>query len=113
MNPSDHDKNAPKIEKGHPFHLVDPSPWPILTSLSILVLAVGGVLYMHHYNRMVFFIGLIMIIASACGWWRDVAAESNTQGLHTKPVQNGLKIGMGLFIASEVMFFFAFFFGYF
>eukprot|EP01037_Dinobryon_pediforme_P015598 gene15598-15746_t len=39
--------------------------------------------------------------------------EGNSPGVHTGAVQRGLKIGMGLFIASEVMFFAAFFWGYF
>ncbi len=111
------DKNAPhNVEhaaQGHPFHLVDPSPWPMLTSLSLLVLAIGGVLFMHHISKVVFFIGLLMLVGCAVGWFRDIIKESNTPGVHTKEVQNGLKIGMGLFIASEMMLFVAFFWGYF
>ena len=33
----------------HSFHLVDPSPWPILSAFSALNLTFGGVLYMHGY----------------------------------------------------------------
>lgn len=106
-------QNEQKSGGGHPFHLVDPSPWPLITSLSTLVLAIGGVLIMHDKNKIVFFIGLLMLILSAVGWLRDVSKESNTPGVHTLHVQRGLKIGMALFIASEVMFFVAFFWGYF
>ena len=31
----------------HPYHLVDPSPWPLVTAMSLLVLAYGFVLFMH------------------------------------------------------------------
>ena len=36
--------------KRHPFHLVDPSPWPLLASFSALSLTFGAVLYFHGYN---------------------------------------------------------------
>jgi cytochrome c oxidase subunit 3 len=98
---------------GHPFHLVDPSPWPLIVAFATLVLAIGGVLSMHKINHVVFYIGLALLLFSAFGWWRDVVREGNTPGVHTKPVQNGLKIGMGLFIVSELMFFVAFFWAYF
>jgi cytochrome c oxidase subunit 3 len=46
-------------------------------------------------------------------WWRDVVSESTFEGHHTSVVQLGLRYGMILFIASEVMFFFAFFWAFF
>lgn len=100
-------------KKKHPFHLVDPSPWPFATSMSVLVLAIGAVLSMHGVDHILFIIGLLAVVVTAIAWWVDVVKESNVKGLHTKPVQNGLKIGMGLFIASEVMLFVAFFWSYF
>ncbi|CAH2057165.1 unnamed protein product, partial [Thlaspi arvense] len=42
-------------------------------------------------------------------WWRDVLRESTLEGHHTKVVQLGPRYGSILFIVSEVMFFFAFF----
>ncbi|MCX7338115.1 MAG: cytochrome c oxidase subunit 3 [Alphaproteobacteria bacterium] len=97
----------------HPFHLVDPSPWPFVAALSILVLGIGAVLSMHKIDHGVFVLGVALLVATFVGWWRDVLMESNTSGAHTQAVQNGLKIGMGLFIFTEVMFFGAFFWGYF
>lgn len=115
VHPScDHGTNTHGTAKAsHPFHLVDPSPWPLIASLSTLVLAIGAVLSMHKLTHIVFYIGLLMLITTAFFWWKDVVKESNTPGVHTTAVQRGLKIGMGLFIASEVMFFVAFFWGYF
>ena len=37
-------------EQKHPFHLVEPSPWPALGSMAAFVLAVGGVLFMHGHE---------------------------------------------------------------
>jgi len=101
------------LPQNHPFHLVDPSPWPFVTSLSVLILAIGAVLWMHKIDPYVFWVGVILLMVTFAGWWRDVIREGNSPGVHTPPVQRGLRIGMGLFIASEVMFFGAFFWGYF
>jgi cytochrome c oxidase subunit 3 len=35
----------------HPYHLVDPSPWPLLTSFALLVMALGAVLYFHGFSN--------------------------------------------------------------
>ena len=34
----------------HPFHLVDPSPWPFIGSFGAFALTFGGVMYMHSYS---------------------------------------------------------------
>jgi len=81
--------------------------------MAVLVLAIGAVLLMHHIDHWVFVIGLILIGGSCFAWWRDVLREANTKGVHTQSVQTSLKIGMVLFIVSEVMLFAAFFGSYF
>ena len=96
----------------HPFHIVQPSPWPVVGSLSVLVLTVSGVLYMHGEPLWIIFPGLAMLVFTLIGWWRDVIAESFTED-HTAPVKVGFRYGMALFILTEVMFFFAFFWAYF
>ncbi len=98
-------------ERTHPFHLVDPSPWPIVGSVAALLMAVGGIVYMHTDFILLFLTGVILLLITFIGWWRDVVKESFVH--HTEVVRTGLRIGMLLFIASEVMFFFAFFWGYF
>jgi len=99
----------------HPYHLVDPSPWPLLTAFSALSLTTGGVLYMHSYSGGGYLLagGLISVIAVASAWWRDIVREGTFEGHHTLQVQAGLRSGMILFIVSEVMFFFAFFWAFF
>jgi len=46
-------------------------------------------------------------------WWRDIGVESGLLGLHTKLVEVGLRYGIKLFIASEVLFFARFFWAFF
>ena len=47
--------NSYNIQK-HPFHLVDPSPWPLITSVAALGTTTGGVMYFHGYNNGQFFL---------------------------------------------------------
>jgi cytochrome c oxidase subunit 3 len=97
----------------HPYHLVDPSPWPFVGSMSALVLAVGAILFMHHEGFWVMIAGFTMVLFTMFMWWRDVIREGEREGHHTPIVRVGLRYGMALFIASEVMFFSAFFWAYF
>lgn len=101
--------------QNHPYHLVNPSPWPLLTSFAVMTLLVGAGMMMHKMG-----IGTIVMLAgfastSTCCffWWREVLKEGRFDHAHTTAVQHGLRIGMALFILSEVMFFFAFFWAYF
>jgi len=100
--------------QAHPFHLVNPSYWPMLGAMSAFLLTLGTALYMHDYigGSFVLTFGLISVISTMILWWRDVILES-LQGHHTTYVQTGLKYGVILFIVSEVMFFFAFFWAFF
>ena len=97
----------------HPYHLVDPSPWPIFGAFSALVLAVGAILFMHSDTTWLLFAGFALVAVTMIGWWRDVVREATHEGQHTPVVQLGLRYGMVLFIASEVMFFAAFFWAFF
>jgi len=58
-------------------------------------------------------LNLILIIAIAWSWWRDVTREGTFENCHTKEVLTGLKLGIILFITSEVFFFLSFFWAYF
>ncbi len=99
----------------HSFHLVDPSPWPFISAFSAFFLTFGGVLYMHGYagGSFLWKFGLAMVLFMMFCWWRDIIREGTIEGQHTLSVQNGLRIGVLLFIASEVMFFVAFFWAFF
>lgn len=102
-----------ETHKGHPFHLVNPSPWPIASSISAFVVAFGLVHFMHKMGAGILEIGVLMLLTSAFFWWRDVSIEASAKGVHTDRVRHGLRMGMVLFIVSEVMFFAAFFGAYF
>jgi len=96
-----------------PYHLVDPSIWPLTGAISA-GLTVVGVIQAAHFGTYTFLtIGLLGVISTMFLWWRDVLKESRTPGMHSAVVRLGLRYGMMLFIASEVMFFVGFFWAYF
>ncbi|MCK0196440.1 cytochrome c oxidase subunit 3 [Ancylobacter sp. 6x-1] len=100
--------------KHHDYHLVEPSPWPFVISVSAFILAVGAVFWMHgQLTMLVMIAGLLGVIYTMVVWWRDIIREAEHQHLHTQVVQLHLRYGMILFIASEVMFFVAWFWAFF
>lgn len=109
-------KRLVKYER-HPFHLVDPSPWPLLTSVSILGLVLGFVMTFcstnSHTSLFFFFFVFCVFLFFLSRWFTDIIIESTFEGHHTSKVQENVLLGMKLFIASEVMFFFSFFWAYF
>ena len=112
----------------HDYHLVNPSPWPLIASIATTIMMIGAVVWMKGIapadgdplaaallsegKAALFFAGLAGVLLSAFGWWADVIKESRA-GDHTPVVQIGLRYGMIMFIASEVMFFAAFFWMFF
>jgi len=99
----------------HPFHIVDPSPWPFITAFSAYFMLFGASLFLHYYNvgLFLFLFGLVSLVSTMAIWWRDVIREATFEGHHTTYVKKGLKLGMILFIVSEIMLFFAFFWAFF
>jgi heme/copper-type cytochrome/quinol oxidase subunit 3 len=102
-------------EQNHPYHLVEPSPWPLMGAGSGFVLAVGGIMVMHGlpFGVLTTIAGLALILLTMFFWWRDVVREAQWQGHHSPVVQIGMRYGMALFITSEVFFFLAFFWAFF
>ncbi len=112
--------------QSHPYHLVEPSPWPIIGAFGGLLSTFGLVLYMHPstlggglepaieaLGLWTILPGIVVVMMTMMGWWREVILEATVQGHHNMVVRIGLRYGMGLFIASEVMFFAAFFWAFF
>ena len=100
----------------HDYHLVDPSPWPAVGATSAFIAAFGGISWMHHLYAgapLVFGLGVLGILYTMAAWWTDVVREAEFQGHHSRVVQISHRYGMILFIASEVMFFVAWFWAYF
>ena len=99
----------------HDYHILPPSPWPFVGSASATLMALGliawikgGVFGIEKGQWWLFATGLAGVLYTMFGWWRDVVKEANA-GDHTPVVSIGLRYGMVLFIASEVMFFVAWF----
>nr|YP_010464254.1 cytochrome c oxidase subunit III [Cteniopinus hypocrita]UUL71631.1 cytochrome c oxidase subunit 3 [Cteniopinus hypocrita] len=99
--------------KNHPYHLVEASPWPILGSLSALIMMSGIIKWFHMFNNSLLMIGAASMLMIMYQWWRDISREATFQGLHSYSVTMGMRWGMILFITSEVFFFISFFWGFF
>lgn len=99
----------------HPFHLVDPSPWPIVASFGALTTVIGATIYFHGYQGggLTLSFGFLTLLLTMLLWWRDVVRESTFEGHHTGLVQVGMRYGIILFIISEIIFFVAFFWAFF
>ena len=107
---------AQEQTRRHPYHLVEPSPWPILGGFSALLLASGLIAWIYHLifpPWVVFGAGMLGVASTMVFWWRDVIGEAEYEHAHTPIVQLSLRYGMVLFICSEVMFFVAWFWAYF
>nr|AWB36241.1 cytochrome c oxidase subunit 3 [Lactarius sp. (in: basidiomycete fungi)]AWX52920.1 cytochrome c oxidase subunit 3 [Lactarius sp. (in: basidiomycete fungi)] len=98
-----------------PYHLVDPSPWPILVSFSLLSLTLGAVMYMQGftYGGHLLSLGFTLTVFGMILWFRDIITEGTYLGHHTIQVQKGLTIGVVLFIISEVFAFLSVFWAFF
>lgn len=100
------------MQKTHPFHIVELSPLPILTSFALLLLTSGGVMFMHDYTggNYVLTAGILSVFICLYKWWSSVIIESKVH--HNDTVRLGLRFGMALFILSEIMFFVVFFWSF-
>jgi len=98
-----------------PFHLVDPSPWPLLTSFALLTMALGAVMSFHGFTNggYLLSLGFILTLSGMILWFRDVIIEGTYMGNHTSQVQKGLTIGVALFIVSEIFAFLSIFWAFF
>ena len=99
-------------EKNHDYHIIDPSPWPLLGAIGGIVMLSGTIFWMKGMTPAIGLIGLAIVLYTMYVWWRDVVAEGN--GIdHTPVVSIGLRMGFIMFIMSEVMFFAAWFWAFF
>jgi cytochrome c oxidase subunit 3 len=99
----------------HDYHLVPLSPWPIVIAFLLLLTAIGAVMFMHGHFAGDFLLpaGLLAVVFCMYRWWCDVVHEARVDKAHKPVVQKGLRLGMVLFILSEIMFFVAFFWAFF
>ncbi len=61
----------------HPFHLVENSPWPLITSISLLTFTFSAVLAFHNqtFGGYLLLIGFISVASSMFFWFTDVIRE--------------------------------------
>jgi cytochrome c oxidase subunit 3 len=104
----------------HPFHLVNPSPWPIFVAIFLLSTIFFLIGFFHEefihsclFFQNIYFFSIFIFFISIIAWFNDIILESTFEGHHTIRVQKGLRYGIGLFIISEVFFFLAFFWAFF
>lgn len=96
----------------HPFHLVTPSPWPLLVSCFLFISFSGFVAYLHLSLLFPFLLSLMGLVCSVILWFWSIILEGTYLGFHTHRVRSGLRLGFVLFIISEVFFFVSFFWAY-
>lgn len=117
MNNKNNDKKKSSIfntKPSHFWHLVNPSPWPLVVAFSSLNTFMGLVLtFMGAKTGLIVYIcGFFFLVCSTTCWFEEIVSEAKINGTLTEEVKLGLKLGMLLFIVSEIMFFFAFFWAY-
>ena len=98
--------------KNHDYHILPPSILPLLGAIGGFIMLFGAVLWMHGITPYMFWGGLVLTLYTMYDWWAKVVAESRI-GDHTPVVRIGLRYGFILFVMSEIMFFFAWFWSFF
>jgi cytochrome c oxidase subunit 3 len=97
-----------------PWHLVRPSIWPLIGAKAAGLMMAGAVVFMHkdkisfggmsiEFGWVTPFIGFVGVLAVMFFWWRDIVHEAVVEKAHSPQVGIGLRYGMILFIASEVV----------
>jgi cytochrome c oxidase subunit 3 len=96
-----------------PFHVLEYSPWPFLVAVGVLAITCGAAAWFHNHGALCLIIGLTLTTLTSIIWWRDVIREGTYLGFHRSVVSRGLRWAIIQFILSEVLFFAAFFWGFF
>jgi len=99
----------------HLFHILEPSYWPLFIATGLFLFVTGIAFSMHYIinGHHLILVGLLLLVLTAIFWFLDISREAVVKGLHTRVVRKGLKTGFLLFIASEIMLFFGFFWAFF
>jgi cytochrome c oxidase subunit 3 len=100
------------------YYVPHTARWPIVGSIGLFLLTVGFALNMQglptepmrlwSFGGVMSLIGFAVLLWMLVGWFGEVIRESEG-GLYNAQVGRSFRQGMGWFIASEVMFFAAFF----
>nr|BDH21141.1 cytochrome c oxidase subunit III [Bombus schrencki]BDH21154.1 cytochrome c oxidase subunit III [Bombus schrencki] len=101
------------MKKNFPFHMVTISPWPIISSLSLMNFLLSVIIWIYLNNLINMIFNLTLLIISMLLWFRDIIRESTFQGMHSMYVMMMMKFSMIMFIISELFFFISFFWTFF
>jgi len=104
-----------QTKRSHLFHIINPSPWPFFTAITLFNFLAGIILWVNKYiiGSNIIIVSFFILLMFIQFWFTDIVREATFEGKHSMYVQRGLKLGMILFIVSEIMFFFGFFWAYF
>jgi cytochrome c oxidase subunit 3 len=106
-------ENDPIRILGQQYQILDPSVWPALLSLSLLALLSMAVAWMFYLVSFFFVVAALVVVIFTMGcWFYDLHYESIYEGQQTAAVERNIRLGMVLFIVSEIFFFLAFFWAY-
>lgn len=99
----------------HPYHLIEPSPWPLLISLNLLFFLLGfvSILGGYNYGSYTTLLSLTLVVLIFSLWLYDVISESIFMGFHSYKTSRGLILGFLFFVLTEIMLFFSLFWAYF
>jgi cytochrome c oxidase subunit 3 len=97
----------------HPFHIVDQRPWPLTGAIGAFIITSGTVRWFQGKSNILIYAGIIVLLITSAQWWRDVSREASFQGHHPFEVETNIRLGIILFITSEVLFFVSFFWAFF
>ena len=91
------------------YYLPHGSPWPILGSVALFCLMLGGVSYLNGWLGGYVFLPGAILLATMFFCWFGTVIDENQHGVYNLEVDRSFRLGMMWFIFSEVMFFAAFF----
>lgn len=105
------------LVKSQDFHVLPISGYPLHVAAFVYGVLYNFMLYANTFNfwccRIVCLLSIILLVLTMFMWLDDITLESYQCGTHSDKVRDGIRAGMLLFILSELMFFFSFFWGYF
>lgn len=95
-----------------PFLAVQTSLWPVCVSLLLFSCIRNALLYLNLKLSLFFLlVPIFFLTLSSFMWWKDFLRESIV-GYHTHKLEVSLRVGILLFILSEVFFFVSFFWAF-
>ena len=95
-----------------PYYVIAPSPWPFLRGVSVAVLALGFSWGLSCRAWVGVLTRALLLGLFRASWWRDIRREGRLNGTQSETFLPVLRWGVLLFISSEVLLFFSFFWGY-